>query len=82
MTFIALSNDIRHDSPLAWMVFCYRGESDYMVFTEHCDAECFAEQQAEAAEYPEDKHWPIYALWGADIGVMPTLGRKSEGGAL
>ena len=70
--FIALSGDIRHDSPLAWMVFCHHGEHDYMVFTERRDAEYYAEEQAEAAELPEHEHWPMYALWGADIGVMPN----------
>jgi hypothetical protein len=79
--FIALSNDIRHDSPLAWMVFCHSGEHDYMIFTYRQDADDYADEQAEKAELPEGKTWPVYQLWGADDGVMPNEALTGGGGA-
>ena len=67
---IRLSDAVLHDSPIAWMVFCYRDlDYEYKVFTEHRDAADYANDQAEQAGV---ETWPVYALWAADIGVSPT----------
>ena len=60
---ITLTEEVRQDVPLAYMVFCHKDiDHDYMVFPDYHEAQSYAMEQEERAEMPEDTY-PIYALW-------------------
>jgi hypothetical protein len=82
---VALSEAVRHDEPVAFMVFAHEDvEHDYKVFPTFCEADAYAYSQAEKAWWkstPESQElpkWPIYALWAADIGEVPHLANASS----
>lgn len=63
---ITLSENVRQEEPLAFMVFAYDDvDADYMVFPEEREALDYAMEQEEKANAAEDS-WPIYALWASD----------------
>jgi hypothetical protein len=60
---ITLTEEVRQDVPLAFMVFCHKDiDHDYMVFPDYHEAQTYAMEQEERADMPEDS-CPIYALW-------------------
>ncbi len=60
---ITLTEEVRQDVPLAYMVFCHKDiDHDYMVFPDEREAHDYAMEQEERADMPEGS-WPIYALW-------------------
>lgn len=69
---IVLSDDIRLDSPVGFMVFYYKSfEFDYVIKYNEREARDFAHEQAVKAweDMPEGTNipkWPIYGLWATD----------------
>lgn len=74
---IKLSEAFNFRSPHGYFVFAHhKSTDDDGVFSNRDDAEDFSEQQEELsaqhdADYDEDKCWPIYALWAAELGEEP-----------
>lgn len=63
---ITLSENVRQESPVGFMVFAHADmDADYMFFGEERDARNYAMEQEEKANAPEDA-WPIYALWASE----------------
>lgn len=63
---ITLSENVRQESPVGFMVFAYGSiDVDYMVFPEEREARDYAMDQEEKAKAPEGS-WPIYALWASE----------------
>jgi hypothetical protein len=63
---ITLSENVRQESPVGFMVFAHESiDVDYMVFPEEREARDYAMEQEEKANAPEDS-WPIYALWASE----------------
>lgn len=79
---IKLSDAFNFLAPHGYFVFAHaKSRDDDSVFACREDAEDFAEQQEEASsqhdsDYDEDKRWPIYALWAAELGDKPMEGTK------
>lgn len=68
MAKITLTNDLRQDSPVGWLVCCPRDyQSDYLLFDARRDA------VYRAAQFSEEEGvelWPIYPLYaGQPVNV-------------
>lgn len=62
---VELSDDVRQETPVGFMVFAYEGiDVDYMVFLSEREALDYALDQEERACFA-DNSWPIYALWAS-----------------
>ena len=67
MNNITLTDDIKQDEPLAFLVFPYHSfDNDYFVFMDKIDARTYAMQQEELSN-TEENTWPIYALWATRL---------------
>lgn len=63
---ITLSENVRQESPVVFMVFAHQDfETDYMVFPEEREARNYAMEQEERSDAPENS-WPVYALWASE----------------
>lgn len=68
MKTIELTDEVRDDEPVAYMVFCCNDiVHDYKVFTVEQEAKHFAEQQI---EYSGDLEWTVYPLWASHGKVI------------
>ena len=62
-----LADDVRQDSPMAYMVFCHKDiDHDYLIFPEYHEAQTYAMEQEEKADAPEGS-WQIYPLQAVKI---------------
>ncbi len=63
---ITLSENVRQESPVGFMVFAYKSvDFDYVTFDTEHDALDYAMEQEEKANASENS-WPIYALWASE----------------
>lgn len=78
---ITLSDDLRQENPIAWMVYSDRDCTEWELFPYLDDAESAAEQFAadeadslgDENDIPAPKPWPVYALWAADLNAKPEV---------
>lgn len=62
---VTLSDDVRQEHPLAFLVFAHDDDPDYQLFIIEKDAIDFAQEQEEKSDAAEGS-WLIYPLWASD----------------
>lgn len=74
---VELSENVRQESPVGFMVFAYEScDVDYMVFPDEREAKDYAFEQEE--KRGTDEPWPIYALWASEWPNDRTEARGTE----
>lgn len=68
--YIELTDEVRADEPVAWMVFTI-GDAihEYRIFTDKRSADAFSLRMAEVSEDGESQ---VYPLWAATPGAKPV----------
>ena len=77
---VKLSDDLRQDEPVGWLVFCFNQTiEEYRLFASERDAVDFAREQENAArDLGEMSDWRVYSLY-AGTPVEPRQRRKKGG---